>query len=520
MSNQFNILRGAVIYGSCLALSVFLGYLLATPENRDTLIVVGLVFGVLALPLLMRWHHPLLVFSWNLSAVMFFLPGQLPAWALMVGLSLGVSVFQRALNRGMKFLPAASVAVPLVVLGLVVLGTAHLTGGIGFRVSGGGTYGGRRYLMVLMAILGFFALTCRRIPLRDSGRYVALFFLAGVTAVVGNLVTVVNPSWYFIFLLFPPDLSAFQQAATLAGDGIERLGGVGAAASSIFCFLLARYGIRNSLGLRNGWRLLLLLTMLGAGLMGGFRSIFIAMTLTFALVFWLEGLWRTRLLPIFLVGAVAVAAAIMPFMEQLPLSVQRTFSFLPVRVHPAAAADAQASSEWRLQMWRLLLPQVPQYLLLGKGYGIKGDDLELAQSLVNSGRGDTAEVAMLAGDYHSGPLSVIIPLGIWGALAFLWFLGAAGRALYRNYRYGEAELKLINTFLFAYFLMRVFIFFVVVGGLNFDLVVFTGLVGLSIGLNGGICGPKPAAAAPPDTLSPADPHQHHAVVGLAGPRGH
>ena len=499
MSNQFNILRGLVIYGSCLALAVFLGYLLATPENRDSLIVVGLVFGVLSLPLLMRWHHPLLVFSWNLSAVMFFLPGQLPAWVLMVVLSLGVSVFQRALNRGMRFLPAGNVAAPLIVLGLVILGTAHLTGGIGFRVSGGGTYGGRRYFEVLVAILGFFALTCRRIPLPDAGRYIGLFLLAGVTAAVGNLVTVVSPSWYFIFLLFPPDLSAFQRAATVTGDVIERMGGLGAAASCIFYFLLARYGVRNSLGLRNSWRLLLLLVMLVAGVVGGFRSTLIAMGLTLFLVFCLEGLWRTRLLPLFVVGIIAVSAVTLPFMEEFPLAVQRTFSFLPVRVHPAAAADAQNSSEWRLQMWLLLVPEIPQYLLLGKGYGIKGDDLELAQNLAASGRGDTAEVAMLAGDYHNGPLSVIIPLGIWGALAFLWFLAAAGRVLYRNYRHGEPELKIINVFLFAYFLTRAFMFFVVVGALNFDLVTFTGLVGLSISLNGGICGPKPPEPATPVT---------------------
>lgn len=491
MSNSFAALRALLIYLICLPAAIYLGYLLATPENRESLMVVGLVFGVLALPLLMRWHHPLLVFSWNLSAVMFFLPGQLPVWVLMVVLSLSVSVFQRALNRGMIFLPAWSVMLPLMVLGLVILGTAHLTGGIGFRVSGGGTYGGRRYFEVLVAILGFFALTCRRIPLSSAGRYIALFLLPGMTAAVGNLVTVVNPSWYFIFLLFPPDLSAFQQAATVTGDVIGRLGGLGAAASCIYYFLLARYGLRSSLELRNSWRLLLLLAMLVAGLMGGFRSIFISMGLTLSLVFCLEGLWRTRLLPIFMVGFIAVAAVMLPFMEQLPLPVQRTFSFLPVRVQPVVAADAQDSSNWRLRMWKVLLPEVPKYLLLGKGYGIKGDDLELAQNLVRSGRGDTAEVAMLAGDYHNGPLSVIIPMGIWGALAFLWFLVAAGRALYRNYRHGDPELRHINIFLFAYFLARGFMFFVVVGALNYDLFAFIGVVGLSISLNGGICRPAP-----------------------------
>jgi O-antigen ligase len=499
MSNQFNILRGLLIYGSCLVLAIFLGSLLATPESRDTLLVVALVFGVLALPLLMRWHHPLLVLSWNLCAVAFFLPGQLQVWMVVMVASLGVSVFQRALGRGMKFLPAGPVVWPLVFLGVVILGTAHFTGGISVRAAGSGTYGGKRYLVLMASILGFFALTCRHIPVTDAGRYVAMFILSGVTAAIANLVSVVNPSFYFIFLLFPPDLAAFEQAAVLTGDVVLRLGGVSTAASCIFFYLLARHGIRGLLGLRNWWRWLLLVLMLAVSLVGGFRSVFIAMSLTFAIVFCLEGLLRTRWLPIMGLGLTLLAAVTLPFMKQLPLPVQRTFSFLPVEVSPVAAADAQTSSEWRLKMWRLVLPEVPNYLLLGKGYGIKGDDLELAENLVASGRGDSAEVAMLAGDYHNGPLSVIIPLGIWGVLAFLWFLAAATWGLYRNYRHGESTLKFINTFLLAYFLMRVIMFFVVVGALNYDLFAFTGLVGMSISLNGGIVGPRrnsPVTAPP------------------------
>jgi len=492
MSNQFNALRGLVILGSSLVLAVFLGYLLATPENRDTLIVVGLVFAVLALPLLMRWHHPLLVLSWNLSAVVFFLPGQMQFWMIFTVVSLGISVFQRALNRGMKFLSAGPVIMPLVILLVVIFGTAHFTGGISFRATGGGTYGGKRYLMLLLGICGFFALIARRIPVADAGRYVGFFFLAGVTAAIANLVTVINPAFYFIFWLFPPDMMQFQQAGNVIGDDIVRLGGVAVAASCLFCFLLAYYGIRGLMGLRNFWRLLLLLLMLAASLFGGFRSILIAMVLVFAFVFYFEGLMRTRYLPILIFGLMLTAAVALPFMEKMPLSVQRTFSFLPIRVNAVAAANALDSTEWRVRMWKMLLPEVPNYLWLGKGYAIRGDELELAQNRAATGQGDTAEVAMLAGDYHNGPLSVIIPFGVWGALAFLWFLGASGWVFYRNYRHGEPELKRINTFFLAYFLARAVFFFFVFGSLYSDLFIFTGLIGLSISLNGGIRGPRSA----------------------------
>lgn len=489
MSNSFTILRTLLIYGICLPLAIWLGYSLATPDDRGTLVVMGLIFLVLLLPLLLKWHHPLLVLSWNLSAVAFFLPGQLQIWVVMVGVSLGVSLLQRSLNRGMKFLPASPVILPLIVLAVVIFTTAQLTGGISFRAGGSGTYGGKRYFLLFAAILGFFALISRRIPLPRASWYVGGFILSGVTAVIANLVTVVNPALYFIFLLFPGDFTEIGRVSMGPGDSISRMGGVSTAASCGFFFLLARYGIRGLLGLRNIWRLLLLVLALGLGLYGGYRSTFIAMMIMFGLIFYYEGLVRSRLMPILLIFIVLSGAILLPFMNKLPLPVQRTFSFLPVRVDPVAAADAQVSTEWRVQMWKQLLPEIPRYLILGKGYGIKGDELEFMERIAVNG-GDSAAVAALAGDYHNGPLSVIIPLGIWGVIGFGWFLMAAVKALYWNHKHGEPELKLINTFLLAYFLMRVFMFFVIVGSLYVDLVAFTGLVGLSVSLNGGICRAK------------------------------
>jgi hypothetical protein len=98
--------------------------------------------------------------------------------------------------------------------------------------------------------------------------------------------------------------------------------------------------------------------------------------------------------------------------------------------------------------------------------------------------GSSNDGLAVAGDYHNGPLSVVIPFGLWGALAFGWFLVAAGRALYLNFIQGDATLKLINMTLLACFLARAIFFAFLVGGLEGDLAYFAGLVGLSISLNG------------------------------------
>jgi len=144
-------------------------------------------------------------------------------------------------------------------------------------------------------------------------------------------------------------------------------------------------------------------------------------------------------------------------------------------------------------MWREMWPEVPEYLIIGKGYGMNAAELELATSLAEQGATtQTAQLARLAGDYHNGPLSVLIPFGIFGTGAFIWFLFATGRALYNNWRYGDAEISHANAFLLALFFARLTLFWTVFGGFYGDLAHFAGLVGFSLSLNGGICKPKVA----------------------------
>lgn len=111
-------------------------------------------------------------------------------------------------------------------------------------------------------------------------------------------------------------------------------------------------------------------------------------------------------------------------------------------------------------------------------------------------RAPNYESDLLVGNYHNGPLSIYIPFGIFGTIAFFAFLGLALRALYRNYRYGRDELKIYNRFLFAYFLSRTIFFMVAFGSFHSELYIFTGIMGLSVALNHGVCR-KPVSAKRP-----------------------
>jgi hypothetical protein len=145
---------------------------------------------------------------------------------------------------------------------------------------------------------------------------------------------------------------------------------------------------------------------------------------------------------------------------------------------------------------------VPQYLLLGKGYAISKSELDVASSTAYHYASDI-EAVDIVGNFHSGPLSVVIPFGIWGVIGVLWFFIASLRALLLNYRYGDPALQVINTFLLSYFMVKVLHFLIVFGGLYGDMYAFSSIIGLSVCLNGGICRPAPAPARVVDKNSDA-----------------
>jgi O-antigen ligase len=305
------------------------------------------------------------------------------------------------------------------------------------------------------------------------------------------LIYFAGPSFYFLYLFFPTD-NAMGQAmedfsGSLATARFGRLPGVTAAAMAAFYYILSRYGMRGVLDLTKPIRLILMVLCFALSLFGGFRSAVIIFALICAAQFYFEGLFRTRLFLGLLLALVLGGAFVVPFANKLPLSVQRSLSILPlIQVDTSARLDAQASTEWRLEMWKTLLPQVRQYFFLGKGYALSPADLYLTDQSVRRGLARDYEIALVAGDYHSGPLSVLIPFGIFGVLGFLWLLVAGLRVLYLNQCFGDPALQNINTFLLSYFVARAVFYWVGFGAFNSEIPLFLGVLGLSVALNGGV----------------------------------
>jgi len=493
--------KKVLILAIVLPLAAFLGIQLAD-QDFEAWGLVLLLAGVLCIPLLLKWHHPFLVFCWNLPMTLFFLPGNPSLWMAMGFVSLGMSILAMVMDKETKLIHVPSLTWAMIGLVLVVLFTMKMTGGgLGLRSLGGSSFGGRKYFYILFAVVGYFAISCRRIPSAEVNKNVAFFFLPGTISLLSNFIYLLGPGLWFLYYLIPVDYVLMQAADDFGGNPyslrIGRVGGLAVFGTTVFSYLLARYGIRGLFAPGKLWRALALAVVIVLGLMGGFRSVLITFALLFSIQFFLEGLHKTRLLPAILAVGLIGFLALIPFAQKLPLAVQRCLTVLPIEVNPAIRADAKGSTEWRLQMWQSIIPEIPKYLWVGKGYTTRGSELYLTAMAGRFGIGEGHESSLASGDFHNGPLSVIIPFGIWGALAFLFFIGASVRVLYLNYSNGDPSIKHINTFLLAAFLARVIFFFFVFGAVHTDVPILAGLVALSVSLNGGVCREPVAAPAQP-----------------------
>jgi hypothetical protein len=496
---MFRLHRVLIAYAVAIPMALILGYLVATPD-MDSIAVIGMVFFFLTLPLLIQWNHFLLIFLWNSVFVAGFLPGELPLWTIFAVLTFGMGVVHRVMGHR-SFLSAPELTKPILMLATVVLVTMKVRGGLGLRAFGSVSFGGKHYFYVLAGILGYFALTSQPIAVAKSGRAAKWFFLSGLSFVLSNLIYVLGPAFYLVYFFVSPDAAMGQAQADFEQNMVRRFAGLGPCSIGLLCFVLARWGLRGVFQWHKPWRISLFLLAIVMGMFSGFRSVIALFGVLLFFQFFVEGLWKTGFFPAFALAVILCLAPVFLFANRMPMAIQRTLALLPVNIDPQVRLETTSSTEWRRDMWREVWPEVPNYLLVGKGYGIDPLDLYLTNEAVKMGIFQSYEESILAGDYHNGGLSVLMPFGIFGAIAFLWMLAAGIKVLYCNYRYGDSRLKSINAFLLSYFMAQCVIFFAVFGALDAPQSAFLGLLGLSVSLNSGVR--RKMTQAKPNFLKPA-----------------
>lgn len=489
-----------LILAIILPIAALLGYVLADPTEIESVVVVGITISVLLLPILLKSHHAILVGSWHASVIIVFLPGQPYLWMLMTAVSLGLTAVYRFLDPGFRPQNVPMMTWTLLALGLIVLITAQTTGGFGLRSMGASVIGGKKYFLIWFAIAGYFAVSIRPVAPEKAAALAISHFGSGITAAVSTLAYVAGPAAWILYAVFPTDyamhLVSKDYSTDFAAVGISRFSGFGVAGLALAPMFFVLWGARGLLDWSRPWRMALFLLVVGFAMLGGFRSTLGMFGLLFIVQFFNEGLFRTRFFPALLAFAFIGMTIIYLFAGSMPMAIQRSLTVFPLApVSNVAKSDAENSTKWRKEMWRQLEPEIAAHFWFGKGYTASQSTYRLEQEAYRMGLAQDYEMMILAGDYHSGWRSIIIPFGIWGLLAFIAFIIAGLRVLWINRLKGAGSVRRVNLFLFTYFVAKTIFFIAVFGAIASDLYVLTGIVGLSVALNRGAERTSPLSTA-------------------------
>ena len=498
MTNPAAAMRMLITYAICIPVAILVGYLLTNNMDYGTLGFLALVLAVLCSPVFIKWHYPLMIFALGSPICCFFIMGKPQLGQVMVLLSLGIAIVERSLSTQRRFIKAPAVTWPLIFILFVTFLTMKLTGGMGFHSLGSAEGGGKKYVYLLTGIAGFFALISRPIPAGRRNLYIALFFLTSVMAIFGDLFPYLPAPFNYVNLLIPPTGGNSSEEFGF-GSAIHRLTACSGAAGALLAFMLVKWGVGGVFQWRHLWRPAVFLLLAMVVTLGGFRINVISWVGILGLMALLER--RRGLLVLAAIGGLVALAAIAPFAKSLPMTTQRALSFLPLNWSAEAKMSADDSAEWRFRMWRELWPTVPEHLLLGKGYLLQSGDIAMMgrdSSFKGAESFSAAQGGLaLAGDYHSGPLSTLIPFGLWGGLGMVWLMGACLWVYIRNYRHGPPELRTVNTFFLASGIYGILSFIFIYGAYQNDVGNFARSVGFCIALNGGVLGPKPKTVSNP-----------------------
>ena len=152
MTNAPALTKALLIYGIAIPVALFLGYALSTPTELTSLGLIALILGLMSIPFLLHWHHPVLILTWNASLTLGFLPGAPSVWMAVACVSFAFTILAKVMNRDVKLIHVPMVTWTLLAFSGVVMVTAVLRGGIGMRALGSSSFGGKGYFLIVMAV--------------------------------------------------------------------------------------------------------------------------------------------------------------------------------------------------------------------------------------------------------------------------------------------------------------------------------------------------------------------------------
>ncbi len=432
-----------------LGFAIYLGVAVALDQVEAVSWVLGI--GVFVILLALGRHiWALIPLALCLDGALNFLPGAPSVWYVATPLAT-CFLLLRFLSRTKDFTWRWTWMDTMVFLNLLLLIQAYMRNPTGLAILGGGgggaRIGGKTYVDFYLVTIGYFVLG----SVRSEWKYVrvVLYCMIGLQLFDGLLGAATG---------FSGSLAALVSKVYGNVDYTSAIAGLEGGITQGYTYdINTRFITLTQIGLVLGticftlWRpisclnptrpfrgVLLILTLV-ATLMSGFRS-----NLTRIVFLFIAGcVARRRPFDLAIAGGCAFLLLCTVMLSgigmELPFAAQRALSFLPVGVSEDAKKQAQESSEWRFEMWRLALSS-DRYIrnkIFGDGFGFTAAELKVANDpTINLSGQAQMEYYMSKGSYHGFHVECIRFVGAVGliiATVILFVFGAKAWQLIRYF---------------------------------------------------------------------------------------
>jgi hypothetical protein len=428
--NIRNISANQIIVWSALVLGLLLAVIIGSAVgSSDMRFVAGVIAAIPVAVIFVKLKTNI----WVLIPLGWYFSGRLPWLPLpftVRDLCFMVAIFFFTLFFATRALPwrrKLSALDYLIYINLAYLATVYVRNPAGFWAIQTSVVGGRPYFEIALAFGAFVILSRVRLTSQLAGIFPWLFIIPSWCVAFLDLVSRLFPQTAYTLNSFYSGVdsssvaTAIQQEARL---GETRLTGVVGAGVSTLVALYAKYNPSTLVSPLYPGRFAILAVGLAAIFISGFRS-----AILFAIVaFLLAAVLRGRLADLWYSAAIAIIAllalvSLQGNVIQLPMTMQRTLSWLPGDWSQQAIQDAENSSLWRFEMWEWALNdnRILRNKVWGTGFGLTLDDMNLIAASMMAGQGGAnllggsdRENFMITGTFHSGPLSTVKYIGIVG----------------------------------------------------------------------------------------------------------
>ncbi len=303
-----------------------------------------------------------------------------------------------------------------------ILGFLMYYRGFGFQSTGGSTWGGGMYLVLIPCALFFIASMSLRLTLiqwRTAISMMCIFsILPAIAEITGMLTGSARPFLNAIFINPQASSISFEEVRNNLDFSYRFKGFMPAYSVFLLPFALLPFSSRSFLA----HLAFITLSLIFAALTGHRLLIITILLFTWSFFFFKASNKLTYMIKSS--AALGFCWMLLAFSAHLlPLNAQRALSFVPgTGISHRMTDDARATSDWRVQVWKAAIKDIPEYVIIGKGFSY---DAETFISIMRGSRvsqSDNIQWALFSGAYHQGILSLLICMGLPGLAAGVAFI--------------------------------------------------------------------------------------------------